>query len=536
MPILVALAAALAAAASADSTTAEAPLKSPPGWLKKPTPEELQAAFPADASRNRIAGKVELNCRVNIQGLTEDCHVVSETPPGMGFGGAALGMTPQLLFKPAIGAEGPVPSRVNIPISFKIAPTLLKQPTPDEVEAAWPADALKNGVGGKVELNCRVSVQGLAEDCQVVAESPPGKGFGGAALLLTPQLLFKPAIWAEGPVPARVNIPIKFEPSAPPFKTPPGWLKKPTPAEIKAAWPADALKNGQGGKVELNCRVNIAGLAEDCQVVSETPPGRGFGGAALLLTPQLLFKPAIGAAGPVPARVNIPVAFEASVPPQGPVLYDSYTMTRSAVWTQAPTFADVGRAYPKSGGGVRGYAAFRCRVKPEGGLAECQLIQEDPVGRGFGRAAKSLLPLFRYDVAHGGPTRGERLLLDVPIRLVDPASDEFSNRRIGEPIWLTTVDPNKVVALFPTQAIDKGYKAGRGIAHCVVAADGALTACTPGPAEPPDLGFSEAAVMVAGVMRMNRWSNSGGPIDGAAIDLPVQLKLGSRALTAAPAP
>ena len=127
-------------------------------------------------------------------------------------------------------------------------------------------------------------------------------------------------------------------------------------------------------------------------------------------------------------------------------------------------------------------------------------------------------------------------MLDVPIRLVDPASAEYSTRRIGEPTWLTTVDSNKVVALFPTQAIEKGYKQGRGIAHCVVAADGALTACTPGPADPPGLGFSEAAVLVAGVMRMNRWSSAGGPIDGAPVDLPVQLKLGTSTPTVAPSP
>ncbi len=147
-----------------------------------------------------------------------------------------------------------------------------------------------------------------------------------------------------------------------------------------------------------------------------------------------------------------------------------------------------------------------------------------PSGRGFASAGLRLTKLFKLDPRIIPSRPGQALKVDVPIRFIDPASKEFAARSIGEPIWVTTPDP-KTASLFPAAAAKAGYRTGRAIVNCVVAPDGALTACAPGPADPPNLGFSEIAVKIAGVMRMNRWSGGGGPIDGARIVLPIRLNL-----------
>jgi hypothetical protein len=58
-----------------------------------------------------------------------------------------------------------------------------------------------------------------------------------------------------------------------------------------------------------------------------------------------------------------------------------------------------------------------------------------------------------------------------------------------------------------------------------VAADGAMTGCTPERAEPDGLGFSEAAAKLASGMKINLWSADGAPVEGGVIHIPVRLNL-----------
>ena len=291
----------------------------------------------------------------------------------------------------------------------------------------------------------------------------------------------------------------------------------------------------------LSCRVNVHGVLEDCQVISETPANQGFGAAALLLTPEFLFKPATVMGQPVPERVYFPVNFawtSGSTP--GGVGGDTFTLVAHPTWVAAPTFADIGAAYPRSAGGAAGYAAFRCQVDATGSLEQCELLREEPPVRGFAGAGRSLIAKFRMQVDPDLLAHGRRLQVNLPIRLIDPASDAFKTRRLSEPNWLTIPDPGTAQKLFPAQAAEKGLKEGVGVASCAVAADGALEDCATAPGTPDGLGFSEAAVSVAKVLRMNRWTQEGGPVDGSRVLLPIRFKLAEApsnpASSAPPAP
>jgi TonB family protein len=418
------------------------------------------------------------------------------------------------------------------------------KPSASQLLGAWPAEALAKHIEGKVQLNCAVTTAGQADDCKVVSETPAGLGFGSAALLLTPTFLFNPARDATGPIVSRVNIPINFNMAAaetpdPPFKTPPSWLRKPTASQLFDAWPAVANAKRIEGRAELNCRVNVEGLAEDCKVVSEEPSGFGFGNAALLLAPTLLFNPARNDSGPVPSHVNIPINFkgdEVWKRSSGPGIAATTEVLEHPVWSAAPTFADLGAAYPKHGEGRAFYVAFRCDIENNGSLANCDVKQSEPRDGGAEAAARTLIRRFRLDPK----ALGDRMLLrprtDVAIRLIDPSSAEFRERRIAEPLWVAVVDPNSTPGIYPPQAAAKSIPTGVGIATCHVDADGTLSGCVPGKANPEGFGFSESAVKVAAVMRMRIWTQGGGPVDGAVINIPIRLNLSKVSAAAASAP
>ncbi len=77
--------------------------------------------YPEKAQRMNVNGKAILDCRIEATGNLSDCQVVSETPPGLGFGHSALCMTP--LFKNSTvdkSGESLVGTRVTVPVTFKI--------------------------------------------------------------------------------------------------------------------------------------------------------------------------------------------------------------------------------------------------------------------------------------------------------------------------------------------------------------------------------------------------------------------------------
>ena len=333
--------------------------------------------------------------------------------------------------------------------------------------------------------------------------------------------------------------------AAPAGYQPPDWLRKPTAQEFANAYPAHAARHRISGAAEIHCAVNLHGLLEQCTVVAESPPGEGFGAAALLLASTFSMRPPIGPNGPTTGSVNIPIRFvirQGAPPPPlrasgdsnpyggGSRLLPVTTASGEAdsiivnpVWSAAPSFAEVAAAYPAKASGASGHVVLRCRRMAAGALRACETISEYPPGKGFLAAAKSLISDFRLDAAVPGAD------VDVPISFVDPASTEFKQRRIGAPSWRVHLDPAKVAQVFPEEAAAKGIKTGRGVAKCAVAADGALTSCQEMPGDPDGLGFSHSAVVVASAMAMNPWTDEGGPVDGAVITLTIRFNLGADA-------
>jgi len=261
-------------------------------------------------------------------------------------------------------------------------------------------------------------------------------------------------------------------------------------------------------------------------------------------------KPAQGPDGPIPSTMSIVIRFKASdteflqegrlaansrpgddlfPPPVGkvvignPLAMRDVTMMDHPIWVQAATFGELAQSYPAGAGNVEGYTVVHCRVEETGELSECQIIKETPEKLGFKAAALSLARKFRILPTLARTPTKTPLWVDLPIRF--PAPGGKAPPAVNAPVWLVQFDPNEAPRVFPPAAIARGLTTGIGVARCIVAPDGGLTGCLPGVAEPDGAGFSEAAVTLASVMKMNLWSADAAPVVGAVAIIRIRLNL-----------
>ena len=319
--------------------------------------------------------------------------------------------------------------------------------------------------------------------------------------------------------------------------------------DLVSVWPMGAYQARVNGKVVLSCWVDGYGLAESCRVEAETPNHLGFGAAALQLRTTFKLRPAGGPSGPIASQMSIAVNFKAPDPQfgigaassagipngegsadnvasgiqvQNPLTMRPVTMLDRPIWVRAASFDDLARAYPAKAANAEGYAVAHCMVERSGDLTNCQIIKETPDKLGFGAAALDLARRFQIAPEWAkAPDRGE-LWVDLPIRFPPPGA---AQRTVAAPIWLVGVDPDSAPQVFPPEAAAKGVTTGIGVAQCTVHPDGSLTDCSPEPGDPDGLGFSEAAVRLASVMKMNPWTADAAPVDGATVEVRIQLNL-----------
>jgi hypothetical protein len=308
------------------------------------------------------------------------------------------------------------------------------------------------------------------------------------------------------------------------FDTPPHWRRQPRADEFSGYFPA-AARNSTG-IVVLDCLIDTAGDAGDCRVVLETPRGIDLAWAAQRLEPRLKFVPASLGGRPVAVRTTIKIPFvgiPGSPTPTAtvtPVLLISHPM-----WGAAPTFEEMARVYPRAAAGASGEVTLACAVTEHWTLTRCGPTLEVPAGKGFAAAALRLTERFRLAPSPAAASMNRPLRVSVPFDFVDPKSPEFADRRLVRPTWTVGFDPVEALKQFPADAAAKGVTNGLGYARCVVGTDGALTGCAPVEGQGDGPGFSRAAVSIASAMRMNPWTENGGPVDGATVNLPIRFKL-----------
>jgi protein TonB len=79
------------------------------------------------------------------------------------------------------------------------------------VTELYPSRARDQGVEGSATIDCAVAGDGRLYDCNVIAENPPGHGFGAATLSLASKFRMRPTTQSGEPVAGRrVGIPIRW--------------------------------------------------------------------------------------------------------------------------------------------------------------------------------------------------------------------------------------------------------------------------------------------------------------------------------------
>ena len=100
--MLFALFAALAAAPSAGGGVIvhHKVVNLEPIWLSQPTRDDIDREYPVIAKQSHDNGRVVVECTAQDDGSLAACSIVSETPPGEGFGDATLRLTSRYRMAP----------------------------------------------------------------------------------------------------------------------------------------------------------------------------------------------------------------------------------------------------------------------------------------------------------------------------------------------------------------------------------------------------------------------------------------------------
>lgn len=303
-------------------------------WLQRPSEEDLRGVFPRQVINKGADGKAVIHCVVTVQGALQDCLAIEESPVGLGFGDAAIALTPQLMFKPARLNGLPVVSTLSIPINWQGVASMKGQmltnrvfppnlpwtdaPSFAQVAAAYPAKAKAERRAGRATVACAMNEEGALIRCSEVSSEPRGYGFAEAAKLLAKQFRMKVESDADRKVTRQfgVHLPFVFDPAmldgASGVVGKPQWAATPQAKDLTSAFAG--LKLTSTARVQLECRVANGGGVEDCRVTSEDPAGSRLGDAALTLTPAFRLTTWTAEGLPVVGgRVRIPLRYE---PPQ----------------------------------------------------------------------------------------------------------------------------------------------------------------------------------------------------------------------------
>jgi TonB family protein len=314
----------------------------------------------------------------------------------------------------------------------------------------------------------------------------------------------------------------------------PAWVKKPTAEDIFGVWPIEAMKQQKPGRAVIACHVNTLGKAYDCQVVEETPPGLGFGMAALALAPQLLFKPATLNGEPVDSEVRIPISWTGPLPTPST---DARTVTLTVrTWVSAPTYAEVAAAYPDKAraSNAIGHVTLDCMVKLHGRLGECEALSEEPKGLGFAAAARKVADKFAAPTALPDGRRtegmGTQIAITFPSEMASGAAPV-----IGRPEWLGLPTGDQLRDAFPKLPPGGPAVTARVAMTCAVVAGGHVDDCRVESESPAGQGYGAAAQRMAPFFLMSIWTVEGLPTVGGRVRIPIRYEVPAGE-TAGPAP
>ena len=90
-----------------------------PKWLRRPNGDDVARVYPQPALKHGVSGTAIMTCVVTATGAMSQCELNDEHPSGMGFGDAALRLSPLFAMTRTTADGHPVQGgRVRIPMRF----------------------------------------------------------------------------------------------------------------------------------------------------------------------------------------------------------------------------------------------------------------------------------------------------------------------------------------------------------------------------------------------------------------------------------
>ena len=312
----------------------------------------------------------------------------------------------------------------------------------------------------------------------------------------------------------------------------PNWKRAPSQQDFLTVFPTAAMEAGKGGKVVLLCRITVTGAPTSCTVVSETPPGLGFGQAALTMIPQMLFNPAIKDGKPVEANaVKIPLNFVAPSASTGSRIkggadsLESYKVLTRVAWTATPSVSDVWAAYPPVARSQKrnGRVTLECIIRADGALGSCSPQNLDRDSASFLPAAKDLVKKFRVPVAfdEGGSTAGVHVLVPFDFRWDQPPVPTFSTKLP----WVAIPAGGSFEAELAPLLKTAGVRSIQVRAECSVGLDARLKDCAVMGSTPEIANLQPVIDRLAPGFILPRWTDTGATYSGGKVVLPLRYSL-----------
>lgn len=94
-----------------------------PRLLAHPSAQDMADAYPPNALRDGVRGRVVMACHLMADGRLTACTVAEETPSGLGFGVAALGMAPYFRWAPTYDGGKSVEGDIRVPLIWNPPPS-----------------------------------------------------------------------------------------------------------------------------------------------------------------------------------------------------------------------------------------------------------------------------------------------------------------------------------------------------------------------------------------------------------------------------
>jgi TonB family protein len=391
-----------------------------------------------------------------------------------------------------------------------------------EDRAAVAPSAVAHGIGGRAVVHCHVEDSGALSGCRSIEETPPGEGFGAAALALAPKFRREPPGKSDN---RDVNYVVDWFRADKDVE----WLRRPTSHDLLAVYPRAG--KGRDGWAMLDCVVTVRGALTDCIAESDWPDGAGFGAAAVSLSAQFVMKPALLKGQPTVADARIPINWSGFT--GGNFVPGRAMAPASIAWAEAPTRADMAAVYPKKARAERksGHVTLNCDMTGEGRLVYCDALNSEPAGYGFDGAAKELAKRFRYAARSDADKKAAgHIAVMLPFSF-DPSILDEEAPPLGKPTWVAVPNNEQLTTAFGKLKVDG---TARVSLNCVVEPAGTLSGCSVLSEQPGGLGLGPAALSLAPDFRVSTWSTEGLPVVGSRITIPLRYEV-EAAETAAPA-